>query len=135
MLAEKVVHHMFSTSFTLGILWDRVTALKVCATMGWVPNLNWERLWRMAQAPLDSAKNRPEGPEFGGLDVLQFMGSCSLKVGDWKVYVEVVLSCSPCWHGLTKVNTCIMCWRGLQNKDCECVKAPATSRRASMLMH
>ena len=58
------------------------------ATLGWIPPLQWERLWRISKAAVDSLGQR----QFGGPDLLQLMAESCSRAGEWKIYAAAVLS-------------------------------------------
>ena len=67
-----------------------VSAVKACVVMGWLPELQWARLWRFTKAPMDPEAHRP----YGGPDVLQIVAEACSSVSDWITYAGCVLSFS-----------------------------------------
>ena len=55
---------------------------------GWIPQLRWDRLWRLSKASVDSPGDRL----FGGPHLLQLMGEACSRAGEWKIYATAVLS-------------------------------------------
>ena len=65
-------------------------------TMGWIPDLNWARLWRLAKALINGDFHMP----FGSAVLLYAIGGACESVHDEVCYAERVLSFST----LTRVN-------------------------------
>ena len=87
-LAEKVVLSMFAQGQKAAAARGCISALKAVATLGWIPPLQWDRLWRISKAAVDSPGQR----QFGGPDLLQLMAESCSRVGEWKIYAAAVLS-------------------------------------------
>ena len=87
-LAEKVLLSMFAQGQKAAAARGCISALKAVATLGWIPPLQWDRLWRISKAAVDSPGQR----QFGGPDLLQLMAESCSRAGEWKVYAAVVLS-------------------------------------------
>ena len=87
-LAEKVVLSMFAQGQKAAAARGCISALKAVATLGWIPPLQWDRLWRISKAAVASPGQR----QFGGPDLLQLMAESCSRVGEWKVYAAAVLS-------------------------------------------
>ena len=87
-LAEKVLLSMFAQGQKAGAARGCFSALKTVATLGWIPQLWWDRLWRLSKASVDSPGNR----QFGGPNLPQLMGEACSGVGEWKVNAAAVLS-------------------------------------------
>ena len=65
-LAEKVLLSMFAQGQKAAAARGCISALKAVATLGWIPLLQWDRLWRISKAAVDSLGQR----QFGGPDLL-----------------------------------------------------------------
>ena len=89
-LAEKVLQSMCASGFQLGSLRGCVSALKALVQLGWAPEVQWPRLWRLAKAPHETPCHRP----YGRPKVLQLLGEGCKTVGDWKIFAGAVLSFS-----------------------------------------
>ena len=87
-LAEKVLLSMFAQGQKAAAATGCISALKAVATLGWIPPLQWDRLWRISKAAVDSPGQR----QFGGPDLLQLMAESCSRVGEWKIYAAAVLS-------------------------------------------
>ena len=87
-LAEKVLLSMFAQGQKAAAARGYISALKAVATLGWIPPLQWDRLWRLSKAAVDSLGERP----FGGPDLLQLMVESCTREGEWKIYAAAVLS-------------------------------------------
>ena len=87
-LAEKVLLSMFAQGQKAAAARGCISALKAVATSGWIPPLQWDRLWRISKAAMDSPGQR----QFGGPDLLQLMAESCSRVGEWKIYAATVLS-------------------------------------------
>ena len=87
-LAEKVLLSMFAQGQKAAAARGCISALKAVATLGWIPPLQWDRLWRISKAAVDSPGQR----QFGGPDLLQLMAESCSRVGEWKIYAAAVLS-------------------------------------------
>ena len=81
---------MCASGYEAGSLRGCVSALKAAVHLGWAPEVQWPRLWRMAKVLLETPYHQP----YGGPDVLQLMGEGCRTVGDWKIFVGAVLSFS-----------------------------------------
>ena len=79
-LAEKVLLSMFAQGQKAAATRGCISALKAVATLGWIPPLQWDRLWRLSKA----AVNSPGQRQFGGPDLLQLMAESCTRVGEWK---------------------------------------------------
>ena len=53
-LAEKVLLSMFAQGQKAAAARGCISALKVVATLGWIPPSQWDRLWRISKAAVDS---------------------------------------------------------------------------------
>ena len=87
-LAEKVLLPMFAQGQKAAATRGCISALKAVATLGWIPPLQWDRLWRFSKAAVDSPGKR----QFAGPDLLRLMAESCSRVGDWKVCAAAVLS-------------------------------------------
>ena len=87
-LAERVLLSMSAQCQKAAAARGFISALKVVATLGWIPTLQWDRLWRLSKAALDSPGQR----QFVGPDLLQLMAESCTRVGEWKIYAVAVLS-------------------------------------------
>ena len=87
-LAEKVLLSMFAQGQKSAVARGCISALKAVATLGWIPPLHWDRLWRLSKAAVDSLGQR----QFGGPDLLQLMAESCSRVGEWKIHAAAVLS-------------------------------------------
>ena len=87
-LAEKVLLSMFAQGEKSAAARGCISALKAVATLGWIPPLQWDRLWRLSKAAVDS----PGQQQFWGPDLLQLMAESCSTVGEWKIYAAAVLS-------------------------------------------
>ena len=58
--------------------------------MGWLPELQWARLWRFTKVPVDPEAHGP----YGGRDVLQIVAEACFSVSDWITCAGCVLSFS-----------------------------------------
>ena len=87
-LAEKALLSMFAQGQKAAAARGCISALKAVATLGWIPPLQWDRLWRISKAAVDSPGQR----QFGGPDLLQLMAESCFRVGEWKIYAAAVLS-------------------------------------------
>ena len=87
-LAEKVLLSMFAQGQKAAAARGCISALKAVATLGWIPPLQWDRLWRISKAAVYSPGQR----QFGGPDLLQLMAESCSRVGEWKIYAAAVLS-------------------------------------------
>ena len=89
-VVELALFQMFKMGFRKATLRGCVSAVKACVVLGWLPELNWTRLWRITKAPVDSEVHRP----YGGPDVLQIIAEACTSVEDWITYAGCVLSFS-----------------------------------------
>ena len=89
-VVELALFQMFKMGFRKATLRGCVSAVKACVVLGWLPELNWTRLWRITKAPVDSEVHRP----YGGPDVLQIIAEACASVEDWITYAGCVLSFS-----------------------------------------
>ena len=87
-LAEKVLLSMFAQGQKAAAARGCISALKAVATLGWIPPLQRDRLWRISKAAVDSPGQR----QSGGPDLLQLMAESCSRVGEWKIYAAAVLS-------------------------------------------
>ena len=87
-LAEKVLLSMFAQGQKAAAARGRISALKAVATLGWIPPLQWDRLWRIFKAAVDYPGQR----QLGGPDLLQLLADSCCRVGEWKIYAAAVLS-------------------------------------------
>ena len=87
-LVEKVLLSMFAQGQKAAAARGCISALKAVATLGWIPPVQWDRLWRISKAAVDSPGQR----QFGGPDLLQLMAESCSRAGEWKVYAAAVLS-------------------------------------------
>ena len=68
-LAESILLLLFRSGYRPATLRGAVSALHAVWVMGWIPPLRWERLWRLAGAPVATPGDRP----YAGPHVLQVM--------------------------------------------------------------
>ena len=87
-LAEKVLLSMFAQGQKASVARGCISARKAVATLGWIPPLQWDRLWRLSKAAVDSPGQR----QFGGPNLLQLMAESCSGLGEWKIYAAAVLS-------------------------------------------
>ena len=85
-LAEKVPLSVFAQGHKAAAARGCISALKAVATLGWIPPLQWDRLWRLSKAAVDSPG------QFGGPDLLPLMAESCTRVGKWTIYATAVLS-------------------------------------------
>ena len=87
-LAEKVLLSMFAHGQKAAAARGCISALKAVATLGWTPPLQWDKLWRISKAAVDSPGQR----QLGGPDLVQLMAESCSRVGEWRIYAAAVLS-------------------------------------------
>ena len=87
-MVELALFGMFKLGYRQATLRGCVSAVKACALLGWLPELKWDRLWRITKAPLDAEVHRP----YGGADVLQLIAEACSSELDWIIYAACVLS-------------------------------------------
>ena len=87
-LAEKVLLSMFAQGQKAAAATGRISALKAVATLGWIPPLHWDRLWRISKAAVDYPGQR----QFGGPNLLRLIAESCSRAGEWKLYAAAVLS-------------------------------------------
>ena len=85
-MAEKVPLSMFAQGQKAAAARGCISALKAVATLGWIPPLQWDRLWRISKAAVDSPGQR----QLGGPDLLQLMAESCSRAREWKVYAAAV---------------------------------------------
>ena len=89
-LAESILLLLFRSGYRPATLRGAVSALHAVWVMGWIPPLRWERLWRLARAPVATPGDRP----YAGPHVLQVMAEACQTPEDWAVFAAAVLSFS-----------------------------------------
>ena len=89
-LAESILLLLFRSGYQPATLRGAVSALHAVWVMGWIPPLRWERLWRLARAPVATPGDRP----YAGPHVLQVMAEACQTPEDWAVFAAAVLSFS-----------------------------------------
>ena len=101
-LTEKVLLSMCASPYQAGSLRGCVSALKAVVQLGWAPEVQWPRLWRLAKAPQQTPCHRP----YSGPKVLQLLRERCKTAGDWKVYAGAVLSFSTLARVAKIASTC-----------------------------
>ena len=89
-LAESILLLLFLSGYRPATLRGAVSALHAVLVMGWIPPLRWERLWRLARAPVATPGDRP----YAGPHCLQVMAEACQTPEDWAVFAAAVLSFS-----------------------------------------
>ena len=91
-VAELALFGMFKLGYRQATLRGCVSAVKACVLLGWLPELKWDRLWRITKAPVDAEVHRP----YGGADVLQLIAEACSSEQDWiRVPVELAVASAP----------------------------------------
>ena len=94
-MGEEVLLLLFKWGYRPAILRGAVSALKAVRLLGWIPDLGWDRLWRLVKAPVATKGERG----YGGPHVVQTMAEACSTPTDWSIFAAAAIS-SAC---LTRV--------------------------------
>ena len=87
-MAEEVLLLLFKSGYRPATLRGAVSALKAVHLLGWIPDLGWHRLWRLAKAPVATKGERA----YAGPHVLQVMAEACSTPADWSVFAAATIS-------------------------------------------
>ena len=113
-LAEKVLLSMFAQGQQAAAARGCISALKAVATLGWIPPLQWDRLWRISKAAVDSTGHRQFGgptyssswpnhaPGWESGKVMAQWSCPSPRYAEWEKYHRFADRTSPRWESRTR---------------------------------
>ena len=87
-MAEEVLLLLFKSGYRPATLHGAVSALKADRLLGWIPDHDWNRLWRLAKAPVATKGERA----YAGPHVLQTMAEECSTPTDWSVFAAAAIS-------------------------------------------
>ena len=87
-VAEEVLLLLFKSGYRPTTLRGAVSALKAVRLLGWIPDLGWDRLWRLAKAPVATKGERA----YAGPHVLQTMAVACCTPYEWSVFAAAAIS-------------------------------------------
>ena len=87
-VAEEVLLLLFKSGYRPATLRGAVSAVKAVHLLGWIPDLGWHRLWRLARAPVATKGERA----YAGPHVLQVMAEACSTPADWSVFAAAAIS-------------------------------------------